>query len=276
MGVILVCRIGVCIMKITGIVVNTRVNRGTNMGVPCVSRADNICRNNNYNAVTFSGKDHFVKSLNSLEDVISVFDKQAAEVPVGLNLKVSPRTGKILAFSKKLENGNVLNVIKTGSDGTHKSILYVLFKETKNEKPVSTIGVDFESAELLKLRAGKPRVSGKKLERLDYNDSEYAISEAKLDSYIKQISKHDDYQAESTTVEVLKAKKSKPHRILVDDLVSEREEMPDDAAFSKMIARDIQMGEEERENAQERFYEDASADFDRFMKAETEALSNRY
>lgn len=254
--------IGVCIMKIFGV------------GISNVYAGNNINRKSN--ATGFSGRKPYVRSLSTVKDVIDVFDKKAVEVPLGLDLKVSPRTGKILAFSKKLENGNTLNVIKTGSDSTHKSILYVLFKEIKDGKPVSTVCVDYDSAELLELKGGKPKVSDGKLERLNFNDREYAIAGAKLDSYIKQISKHDDYQTESTTVEVLKAKKDKPRRIIADDLVSEREEMPDDKAFAKMIARDIQMGENEREAARERFYEDANTDFSNFIKAETEALSNKY
>lgn len=221
-------------------------------------------RSNYYFSPQFVGKDRFVKSISSVQDVIGIFDKQAAEVPIGLNLKVSPKTGKILGFSKILDNGNLLNVIKTASDSTQKGLLYLLFKETKDNQPIKTIGIDVKSGELLKLHNGKARVSDGELEKLNFNDSEYAISGAKMDNYIKQLSKHDNYQENATTVEVLKVKKqSKP--LNLDNILDDVQEMPDDKAFAKMISRDIEMGEREREKAKERFLEDANSDFNNFM-----------
>ena len=217
------------------------------------------CENNHnvHSNVSFpGGTDTFVRNLSSIQDVISVFDRYAFEVPIGLDLKVSPSNGKILGFSKTLNNGNILNVMKIGNNNIGRNIRYILFKELKDDVAINSIGVDIDSAELIKLNYGKPIVRGGRLELLKESDPEYADYKSKLNNYITLISTHDNYQENATTVEVLNAKPrgQRPLSGLnVETLFEAGEEMPSAREFMAVMSKEINMQPEDWAKAKLQF-----------------------
>ncbi len=222
------------------------------------------CENNHnvHSNVSFSGgTDTFVRNLSSIQDVISVFDRYAFEVPIGLDLKVSPSNGKILGFSKTLNNGNILNVMKIGSNNIGRNVRYILFKELRDDVAINSIGVDIDSAELIKLNHGKPIVRDGRLVLLTESYSEYMKHKSKLDSYIALISTHDNYQENATTVEVLNAK-PRGQRLLsglnVEMLFEAGEEMPSAGEFMAVMSREMNMKPEDCQAAKLQFDIDRS------------------
>ena len=147
---------------------------------------------NNYHknpiCLSFQARDSFIKNREKFSDIIEIFNKRPSNVPQGLELKVAPRTNTIFGFTKILENGNVLEVQKYGNERTNRGLFYVVFRETKKDRLVSMIGVDFQNHEILKLaKDGKAKFLKREYETLDQFSNEHAIIATKLDSYAKEI-----------------------------------------------------------------------------------------